>query len=134
MECLECGIITKSRSAINSAHLHECSLIVNIVAGNMSCFTAEYPNQVEYSIKLSVMSKHKDEELPTVSIECCENCETHAWCSRHDESKYVEHFAERKPFRNRSQEEAGSLHSRRRGPQEPGAQPLPQASLQVLRR
>jgi hypothetical protein len=99
--------------------LHEMSINrAQIVLGDDAChilrglvikvcaFRAEYPNPVEYSIKLSVMSKQKDEELPTVSIECCENCETHAWCSRHDESKYIEHYTERNTLHNSSQEEA----------------------------
>lgn len=28
----------------------------------------------------------------TVEVEACSDCHLHAWCSRHDESKYIEHF------------------------------------------
>lgn len=25
-------------------------------------------------------------------VECCQNCKEHAWCTRHDEAKYIEFF------------------------------------------
>jgi Rdx family len=29
-----------------------------------------------------------------VEIECCENCGSHTWCTKHDESKYKDHFSQ----------------------------------------
>ncbi len=32
------------------------------------------------------------QEVLNVEVETCTDCHLHSWCSRHDESKYAEHF------------------------------------------